>query len=144
GSNTVYVYNSHYKAGTTAADESDRQAEAAGIRANADALGNANIIYAGDYNIQSSNEASFQTLLGAGNGLAVDPVNQLGSWHNSPQNFLPWLTQAPAVSPPGGLTGGGLDDRFDFQMVTEEVLDKTGFDYRPGTYHSFGNNGSVP
>src|SRR5262249_17432531 len=109
-----------------------------------DALGQgANILYVGDYNCQSSSEGFFQTLIGTGNGQAFDPLNRLGTWHNN-GSFLSILTQAPAVSPPSGLTGGGLDDRFDFQLVTGELTDGTGLEYRPGTYHTFGNNGSTP
>src|SRR5262249_53228593 len=59
-------------------------------------------------------------------------------------SFLIALTQAPANNPPGGLTGGGLDDRFDFQMTSGELTNGSGIDYRSGTYHTFGNNGSVP
>jgi hypothetical protein len=35
-----------------------------------------------------------------------------------------------------------MDDRFDFQLVTGEVLDGEGFDYLAGSYHAFGNNGT--
>jgi hypothetical protein len=47
------------------------------------------------------------------------------------------------VNPPNGLTGGGLDDRFDFQLQSGELTDGQGFEYVGGTYHTFGNNGSV-
>jgi hypothetical protein len=48
-------------------------------RADADALGpGVPIIYTGDFNSESSNEAALQTLLGSGNGQAFDPINRLG------------------------------------------------------------------
>jgi hypothetical protein len=38
--------------------------------------------------------------------------------------------------------GGGIDDRFDFQLVTGEFLDGEGLDYLGGSYHTFGNDGT--
>src|SRR5205823_1387950 len=52
-------------------------------------------------------------------------------------------TQAPAQTPPSGFTGGALDDRFDFQVSTGELFNGSGLEYLSGSYHTFGNNGSV-
>jgi hypothetical protein len=82
-------------------------------------------------------------MLSAGAGQAFDPINRPGAWHDTAA-FVDIHTQAPAVNPPPGLTGGGLDDRFDFQLVSNELTDDFGFEYIDGTYHTFGNNGSVP
>jgi endonuclease/exonuclease/phosphatase family metal-dependent hydrolase len=139
-----YVYNSHWKAVDDQEGRDRRLVEAQAIRANADALGNGkNILYVGDFNVYAGSELAFQTMLGVGNGQASDPVNRIGNWNNN-ASFIDVFTQAPAVNPPGLLVGGGLDDRFDFQLVTGEFTDGTGIDYRPGSYHSFGNNASVP
>ena len=89
-----------------------------------------------------SAQTGYQKLLSAGNGQAIDPINRPGAWHGD-ASFLPVFTQAPAVNPPNGLTGGGLDDRFDFQLQSSELNDGLGFEYVAGTYHTFGNNGSV-
>ncbi len=142
GSSDFYVYNMHWKAADSGADEARRLIEAQAVRADADTLGNANIIYVGDFNVYRSSDNGFQAMLAAGNGQAHDPVNRLGDWTNNP-SFLDVLTQAPASSPPAGLVGGGLDDRFDFQLVSGELLDGQGLDYRSSSYHTFGNNGSV-
>jgi endonuclease/exonuclease/phosphatase family metal-dependent hydrolase len=145
-SETFYLYNSHYKADMGTSEQNLRQAEAIDIRADADALGQGkNILYVGDFNGYTSAEAFYSTtLLGSGNGQAFDPIDRPGAWHSSPGAFVDILTQAPSNSPPAGFTGGGLDDRFDFQLVSGELLDGTGFEYVAGTYHVFGNNGSVP
>jgi len=144
-----YVYNSHFKAGTAPAsenvpsDEARRAVEAQVIRADADALGpGVSIIYAGDFNTQASSEPAFQTLLSNGHGQASDPLNRPGSWHNN-GSFVAVMTQATTQSPPPGLTGGGLDDRFDFQLLSGEWVDGSGLEYRTGSYRAFGNNGSV-
>ncbi len=142
-STEFYLYNSHWKANNDAPSEAQRLNEAQAIRADADALGDGkNVIYVGDFNLYDGADASFQFMLGAGAGQAHDPVNRVGSWSGN-TSFRDIFTQAPSASPPTGLTGGGLDDRFDFQIVTGEFLDGAGIDYRNGSYHTFGNNGSV-
>lgn len=135
-----YVYASHFKSSSGGANEAQRNVEATAIRTNADALGQgARIIYAGDYNLYSSSEAAFQTLTGTGNGQAFDPVNRVGSWSNS-ASFKDVHTQSPATTAVFfGQVTGGMDDRFDFQLVTDEVLDGRGFDYVGGSYWAFGN-----
>jgi len=142
-----YLYSSHYKASPD--DPSDpvpnttrRNIEAQAIRANSDALGNAHVIYAGDLNLYTSAEPAYQTLLAAGNGQALDPVNTPGDWHDG-FSFRSVHTQSPATSSVyGGQVAGGIDDRFDFQLLTGEMLDNEGLSYISGTYRAFGNNGT--
>ncbi len=135
-----YVYVFHLKASSSSS--STRTQEAAVLRASADALGEgANIIYTGDFNLYSSSEGAWTNFTAAGNGQAFDPVNQVGGWHDS-SAFKRWHTQAPAVSPPSGLVGSGMDDRFDFQLVTGELMDGNGVSVITSSYHTFGNNGT--
>ena len=139
-----YLYNNHYKASSTATDQARRLVEAINVRNNADALGNGeHIIYAGDFNIRSSNEDSYQELLSAGNGQAFDPISRPGNWNNN-SSFRDIHTQSPynpSFNDPT-LVSGGLDDRFDFQLTSGEFLDNEGLSYINGSYHAFGNNGS--
>ena len=160
-----YIYNSHYKAGDGTADQARREIEATSIRTDetygSDLLGDgAHVLYVGDFNMQSSSQNAFQTLIGAGPGQAHDPINRLGSW-NENASFADVHTQAPCQDDDGpgpgdscnGLTAGGVDDRFDFQLMTGEFLDGDGLSYIgpsvPGmsgtvhSYHTFGNNGST-
>lgn len=141
--NDFYLYNSHMKASDTASDQARRNVEATTIRADADALGaGTHIIFAGDFNLKTSNEAAYQTMLSAGAGQARDPINRPGNW-NGNASFKDIFTQAPAVSPPSGFVGGGINDRFDLQLQTYEWGDNTGLEYLTNSYHTFGNNGSV-
>ena len=143
GNSEFYVYANHLKASQGSAEEQQRLEEVGFVRADADSLGQgANIIYAGDLNVYGSNEPAFQRFLSAGNGQAFDPKNRLGNWSNN-SAFLDVHTQAPNANPPGGLVGGGLDDRFDFQLLSGEFTDQNGLEYIPNSYHTFGNNGSV-
>lgn len=139
-----YVYNSHYDA----VDAPDRLDEALAIRANSDALGQgAEILYAGDYNIDTSTEDMYDVALqGAGNGQAFDPINTPGSWASN-SGFRAVHTQSTrvAVLPDGGASGG-MDDRFDFVLHSQEVGasgtagNGVGLEYRAGSYRAYGNN----
>jgi autotransporter-associated beta strand protein len=138
-----YVYNSHFKSSNTTTDANRRNVEAQANRANADALGpNVNIIYTGDLNLYTASESAFQTLTAPGNGQAFDPIDEIGDWSNNAA-FKPYQTQSPATTAfyPGQVTGG-MDDRFDFQLVSGEWLDGRGLDYISGSYWAFGNTGT--
>ncbi len=142
---TIHIYNSHYKGGSTNQDAARRLVEAEAIRADADALGPAAIIYAGNFNIQTSRDAMYQRLLAGGPGQAFDPIDSPGTWRDD-ASFKRWHTQSPVNERRRypGQTLGGMDDRFDFQLVSTELLDSEGLDYIAGTYRVFGNNGSHP
>ena len=135
-----FLYNSHYNSSS----EPRRNVEAQMIRANADGLGQgASAILAGDFNIDSSSESMYQTLLASGNAQSFDPLNLPGTWNNN-SSLRITHTQSPynpAFNDPS-LVAGGMDDRFDFQLVTDELRDMEGLSFIPGTYRAFGNNGS--
>lgn len=142
-----YIYVSHYKA--SQGFEAQRNQEAQGIRANADALGQgAEILYVGDFNVYTSTEPMYQTLLGAGNGQAFDPINTPGDWHDT-LSFKSVHTQSPATTAAySGQITGGMDDRFDFILHSQEIgalgttSDGIGLEFRAGSYRAFGNNGT--
>lgn len=137
-----YVFSSHYKATNDVSSISRRGVEAQQVRANADALGNAHIIYAGDFNIYTSAEPMYQTLLAPGNGQAFDPINRPGDW-SSNALFKDIHTQSPVTTQRySAQITGGMDDRFDFQLVSAEFLDDEGLSYLAGSYHTFGNTGT--
>lgn len=124
-----HVFNVHLNASSA----STRQTEANGIRTELDALGSdENYLVIGDLNIDSSNESSYQILTGSGTGQVFDPINSPGTWHNN-SSFKSIHTQNPA---------GPMDDRFDFQLINDDVLAQGGLEYIPGSYRAFGNDGS--
>ncbi|MDZ4656360.1 MAG: hypothetical protein SH868_02150 [Bythopirellula sp.] len=139
-----YAYSSHYRAGDDGINATSRFNEAVVLRTNSDALGEGtHAIYAGDYNIPSSNATMYQHLLSSGNGQAFDPVSSPGTWLDN-ASFKHLHTQSPAATGENipGYAGGGMDDRFDFQLVTGELLDNEGMSILPNSYHVFGNNGT--
>lgn len=134
-----YVYNAHLKAGSAASDEADRDTGAAAIRADSDALPDGtHILYMGDFNLSANTEAAYQTFLAAGPGKARDALGT-GSWSGSGNAIK--QSQSPRLSG-GGLTGGGMDDRFDFQLTSGEFRDGEGYSYIDGTYRALGNDGN--
>ena len=138
-----YLYVNHYKASDSVSDANRRAVEAGQVRADADALGEgAHVIFAGDFNIYRSNEPMWAQLTAPGPGQGFDPINRLGNWHDL-SSFRDVHTQSPTTtSRYGGQVTGGMDDRFDWQMVTAEMMDDEGLSIIPGSYHAFGNNGT--
>ncbi len=142
-----YVYNSHMKAGSSSSDQNRRAVETSNIRliSNGHTAGT-NFIYAGDFNMQSSAESAYQNLIAPGNGQGIDPINSPGQWNNN-NAFRAVHTQSP-ISGSGttadGLVRGGMDDRFDFQLISQGLNDGEGLAYIANSYHAFGNDGSQP
>jgi hypothetical protein len=139
-----YLYASHLKASDTGADAARRNAEVITNRADADAMGpGRSIIYAGDFNLYSGNEAGFTTYTSAGNGQAIDPVHAPLNWSGTSNRI--YFTQSPATTAAyGGQVTGGMNDRFDFQLSTAALNDGEGMSIIPGSYRPFGNNGTQP
>lgn len=135
-----YIYCCHLKAGSS--ETTLRASEVASIRQNADSLGaDKNVIFLGDFNLYNSGEGAWTNFTASGNAKANDPVNKVGYWHDRYAYKL-WHTQSPRSSSSGALVGGGMDDRFDFQLISNEVADSDGFAYIEDTYHGFGNDGT--
>jgi autotransporter-associated beta strand protein len=128
-----YVYNSHLRPSDTSTGRLERSNETTFIRTNSDALGEgAHVIYVGDLNLYKSSEPAFFNFTNAGPGQAFDPINAIGNWNNNP-DFMSVHTQNPRIN---------MDDRFDYQLVTGEVMDGRGFAYVTDSYWAFGNTGS--
>lgn len=209
----IWMYNTHYKADSDNASLIQRRDEARNIRRvsqqgfkagvgfsgvsfGSDFLpAGSNIIYAGDFNMQSGTEEpspdafsyianpyqimqygpndinDYSDIYGGSpvpwagsftNGEAVDPtlttyngtaLTTNLNWNNNSAHAL-YHTQSPSDGSIGGQATGGMDDRFDFQLVSRSLNDGEGVDYigttnpDPGnlateqSYRTFGHNGS--
>lgn len=134
-----WCYSSHLKAGTSGSDEAQRLSGAQTIRADVANRGDAaHVLVAGDLNLYSNAEPAYLELLAAGAGRLFDPLGT-GSW-NGPANAIKH-TQSPRLSG-GNLIGGGMDDRFDFQLGTAAMFDDAGLTLMEGTYRAMGNDGA--
>ncbi len=102
-----------------------------------------NVILAGDFNVYTSSEPAFQELIDTSNPITfVDPADKIGSWHNN-TNYVDVFTQSIRTQTGFGGTTGGLDDRFDFIMTSQNMLTNTDLYYEPNSYQVYGNNGIV-
>lgn len=102
------------------------------------------VLFSGDFNLYTSLEPAYQELLNPDNHITMaDPINRPGNWHEN-LNFSDIHTQSTRISsgPFGAGAGGGIDDRFDFILISENMLENPKLRYIPGTYRSIGNNGN--
>ncbi len=136
---TLWVYGMHLKAGDTPADAAVRLSGAQAIRSDANALPvTSHVVFCGDLNLYSNTEQAYLEFLSAGNAQAFDPLGS-GSWTGSGHAIK--HSQSPRDIMADGLIGGGMDDRFDFQLLSSELGDGAGLSRIAGTYRSFGNDG---
>ncbi len=134
------VYGCHLKAGTASADENERTAEATVLRDYLNSLDpETPFIMAGDLNLYDNAEGAFQVLIESqddNDGQCFDPVNRIGDWHDNPA-FADVHTQSPR-----GGNFGGMDDRFDWLLASQSVLDENDMNYIEDTYTPYGNDGN--
>jgi len=139
----LIIYVAHFKAGDTPSDETTREQEATRLRIYTDQLSaGTNFIVVGDFNLYRATEPAYIRLLDQTNpGYFLDPVNRYGNWHAS-TNFSDVHTQSTrTVQLADGGSIGGLDDRFDFILVSQSLKNPGGVDYVEGTYWAYGNDG---
>jgi hypothetical protein len=99
-------------------------------------------ILVGDLNLYRSTEPAYEELLiQDGTGYFLDPIDSPGSWHVN-ETFAPLHTQSTRTTDLGdGGSIGGLDDRFDFILSSQSILDEGGIDYVNNSYWAYGNDG---
>jgi hypothetical protein len=106
-----------------------------------------NVLIMGDFNMYGASESGYQLLTRTysnPNILFVDPLaslNGVGEWNNNGQ-FAPFHTQSTRSYSDECFSSGGLDDRFDFILMSDEIY--MGFNkvkYLDRSYHAVGNDG---
>lgn len=121
----IAIYSTHMKSGATSEDQARRLLEAQRIRDDAELLPPEwSFIIGGDFNVQSSNQAAYQELVGtqANNaGRFIDPIATPGSWNNNAA-FRFVHTQDP-------IGAGGMDDRHDQLLFSADFADGVGIEY---------------
>lgn len=107
---------------------------------------NDNVLIMGDFNMYRASETGYQLLTRTYSNsdvLFVDPLANLGGvgeWNNN-INFAPFHTQSTRRYSDECFSSGGLDDRFDFILMSDEIY--MGFNkirYVSGSYHAVGND----
>jgi hypothetical protein len=114
----------HLKAGSDDSDAATRAVQTQALMNKLEQIGVAdNYVFSGDFNLYTSSETAYQTLVNYSNTLYrfYDPINQPGNWNNASQ-FASIHTQSTHTSSTDGcFSTGGMDDRFDFILVSPYI-----------------------
>ncbi|MBN2616663.1 MAG: T9SS type A sorting domain-containing protein [Bacteroidales bacterium] len=141
---TVFIYcvSAHLKAGSYTSDANERATMAANTMNYLTTHDpNENYMIMGDFNLYNSDEAAYQILTTNSTLHFNDPVNQAGDWHNNSQYAL-YHTQSTHTTSSGCASTGGMDDRFDFILISDNIKNNNKkVQYIPGTYHAVGQDG---
>lgn len=147
GSDTtfMYVFNTHLKSSQGSSNENLRL-EMAQVFVNelANLDPDSYVLFAGDFNVYSSNEPAYQLLLSEDNAIVMeDPIDAPGNWGSSSYPFKQILTQSTRSSQIyNDGAGGGVDDRFDFILVSENLKESSSsLRADIASYEALGNNG---
>jgi PKD repeat protein len=134
-----YFYIAHLKA--SQGFEQDRLAEVNQFLDHLNSITNAeNVFFGGDLNLYTSFEPAYQALIDNTTYVLNDPL-PAGNWHASGTYSL-IHTQSTRTADFGGGSIGGMDDRFDFIIFTDDVLTGTNaVQYVSNSCKAFGNDG---
>ncbi len=102
-----------------------------------------NTIFMGDLNVYNSNEEAYQNLTENFNNEIkfYDPINTPGNWHSNP-SYAFVHTQSTHLNSNGCSAGGGMDDRFDFILLSEKIMNfEENIGFISNTYTSLGQDG---
>lgn len=146
GADTVFftVVLAHLKASSGSADKAERGEAAKAIMKHlTDNVQDENVILCGDLNLYSNSEQAFQqfTNYQVATEKFYDPINQIGAWSGN-NTYTQWHTQSTHASGSGCHVGGGLDDRFDFFLISDALRSgDAGMKYKLNSYEVIGNDG---
>lgn len=144
---TVFIHCiiAHLKAGSGSDDEARRALMTSNalnfLEANARP---GNYLFMGDFNMYESSDDAFQLMTGNDDPVFrfYDPVDEIGDWHEN-FGFQHVHTQSTRGSASGCGASGGMDDRFDFILMNETLMQKADRAYYlEGSYHAFGQDGN--
>jgi len=145
--NPIYleVYIAHLKSSQGIENEQLRADMASELTNALESLpANRFVIFSGDFNLYTSEESAYQELLDPTNAIVLkDPIDRPGGWHMN-SLFQDIHTQSTRIDPPSGFSGagGGLDDRFDFILISENLQSSATLHYVEDSYKAYGNNGN--
>ena len=106
-----------------------------------------NVLIMGDFNMYGASESGYRLLTQTYSNSSIcfmDPlayVGGVGEWNNNSQ-FAPFHTQSTRSYSDECFSSGGLDDRFDFILMADEIaFSYNHMRYVQGSYHAVGNDG---
>lgn len=142
---TFRVYSMHLKSGDSSTERNQRVEEVKKLKNRLNSLPTSTLALAcGDLNLYKSSEIAYQYLTNHQtpyNARLNDPLQKPGDWHDGSQ-FAILHSQSPRTTQFGGGASGGLDDRFDFILISDPVMTSMRLGYVKGSYIVFGNDGN--
>jgi len=140
----INIIAAHLKAGNSSNDETERGEATEAVMAYLDSNNlDGNFLFAGDLNLYKSTEPAYQDLISYvdTNFRFFDPVNTAGTWSNR-SVYASLHTQSTRSSSSGCFVGGGMDDRFDFILASDEIMNNIDkVEYISNTYKALGQDG---
>lgn len=138
----IHCAVAHLKAGSYPENEQSRTFETNKLMTYLNNSGaDGNYTFSGDFNVYSASEQAFQNLMNYANPTIrfYDPINKI-NWSSS-SYYADVHTQSTHTAG-NCFSGGGLDDRFDFILVSNEILDGSqSVKYVNGSYRAVGQDG---
>lgn len=102
-----------------------------------------NLLFMGDLNLYNSDEQAYVNLTYtySGKRYFFDPINREGHWNNN-SNFKDVHTQSTHANNVPCFSYGGMDDRFDFILSSESLLNGSNdMHLLVDSYEALGNDG---
>lgn len=138
----------HLKAGTGTDNENKRKTMSENIMRYINLnYRECNVLIMGDFNLYTSEEPAYQTLTNQSlypNCYFIDPVYPygVGAWNNNGQ-YANYHTQSTHQNSDSDChSSGGMDDRFDFILMSENIYGgRDGIRYVGGSYNALGQDG---
>lgn len=134
----------HLKAGNSSGDANARKIMAENtLRFLETRFAFSNVLFMGDFNFYTGYEQGFQIMMNYENPNMrfIDPIGQIGDWNNN--SFYAGIhTQSTNTASGNCKSSGGLDDRFDFILISDEVRFGTqSLRYIQESYKAVGQDG---
>lgn len=139
---TIIIYSAHLKSSSGTTNEQRRLKEVTTLSGRTATLSDKSYyIIVGDFNLYSSFEPAYLKLTDAeSKGYFIDPRPIYGVFNNSA--YAVHHTQSTRFnSLPDGGAPGGLDDRFDFILISPTLQGNNRVKYIEGSYTVYGNDG---
>ena len=138
----------HLKAGQTSSDEGKRKIMAENtMRYLENNYRECNVLIMGDFNLYTSTEGAYKAFTNSTaypNSYFIDPVYPygVGNWNNN-GTYSEYHTQSTHKDSDSDChSSGGMDDRFDFILMSENIYGgREGIHYIGGSYNALGQDG---
>ena len=148
GQITLTCVIAHLKAGTGSDNEGKRKIMAENTMSYLESnYRDRNVLIMGDFNLYTSSEAAYQALTNQTaypNSYFIDPLYPygVGAWNNN-GSYAEYHTQSTHKDSDSDChSSGGMDDRFDFILMSENIYGgRDGIRYIGGSYNALGNDG---